>query len=287
MTIKRLKKVPVRSSEIVDYEEETLQLPNELLESPEDVVDDSDENAPTSDEEKTAHKRLSLYVENFKFFTKELNIGIGECETQAGGNPGYLSRLKKQKGAPLPSAEFLLKTAEIFGQPIDTLLTVKFTKTSPTERKVVGFIYELIKKTKNDQLTWERQPVDTLSQVDYNGNVVHPLMTDGDGPEPIYYTKAMRGPAHVTGDFYKLEVSHGESFYITKIEYDLIPGEKAFEFYYDTIGASPNLLCCGTSKADEHLFYDALGYLYGAVARDCKHFKLTAAANAAIDKLMK
>lgn len=148
----------------------------------------------------------SVCLENIDYLLAQKGIKLGALETDSGNRPGYLSRMKSGKSTSDPSIEFLMIASEQLEVPLDMLVSSKVSELTPTEEFILNFLKKVINDTKEDKLTWERELVAELENLEiYTDNqgyssVSHPLYSvheerteDNYNEYPVYESLFFKG----------------------------------------------------------------------------------------------
>jgi len=241
-----------------------------------------------------------LMFENIYYLLEKTDKKIGEFETAAGVSPGYISRtLKDEKSKP--GIEFIFNAARELGLSVDTLVSVRFSELTPTEKYLMQFIDKLKKDTASDKLAWDRETENELNYMDpdMNGYVDHSLFSletfyeKGETDYPDEVTRVVMvsdtfgANTYIDGDCFNLKMKNGAILYLMKISksaYSVKDAEvRAKEIWIHLPGSAPKFLC---STAKKSPFKEMVEDLYFVVSEFAKHPKIAEDIREVIDAYM-
>ena len=241
-----------------------------------------------------------LMLDNIYYRLQELDMKIGELEAEADVSPGYISRTSKDENSR-PGIDFVIKAAHALQVSVDTLLNVRLSELTPTEKYLFKFLEKLKRYTSEDKLAWNRESASTLNQigVDDHGNVEHILFSletffeEGESEYPDKITRVVMNShtfgfnTYIEGDCFDLEMKNRASLYlmnISKNAYNLHePEVKAKEIWIHIPRGEPKFIC-GTAKNSP--FSNIVEDLYSIVAEFSKHPKIPEDLRFVIDAFM-
>lgn len=116
--------------------------------------------------------------DNIRELMKKCDIRIGQIETEAHCQPGYMSRLDKPTSNTDPSVEFLVTAAKVLGTNLEILVNGNLAAMTPTEEYLMSLMENLINDTKADKVCWEKETEQKLAHIDFDfrdGSTSHPL----------------------------------------------------------------------------------------------------------------
>lgn len=95
------------------------------------------------------------FIDNVLFLARtEHDMGIGEFEDELDVSRGYFSRLSKNNN--LPSLHTVTNVANILDMSIDTLLYMPIMDLTKDEKRLIGFVESMIRRTQEGKLVWDR-----------------------------------------------------------------------------------------------------------------------------------
>ena len=227
-------------------------------------------------------------------FEVHKEVKIGELETYAGVNAGYLSRLNKDPNAK-PSIDFVVKVAEKFHVSVDTLVGVEMNQMTPTERYILAFLEKLLRDTEAEKLNWGFENVSFLNSIvvdDYNRSP-HPFFAPSEGvtivgPGPrmrcMFYSQAYGDQTIIAGDCYHLHMNNGVSLFLANVAKKAgkqpEPGTEVKEIWMKT-----QIPCFISGSKNPH-FTSVIDNLYNAITLYFKRPRLGTDYRTAIDAFM-
>lgn len=144
------------------------------------------------------------FIANLDYLLANSDKKLGALETESGNNPGYISRMKSGKSPSDPSIEFLMTVSDELNVPLEMLVGSNLTELSATEKFILNFLRKVKDDTLNDTLTWSRETVAELENMDveydYQGNPY--------SPHPLYDFREKR-----TEDDYFAYLEYSSLFY--------------------------------------------------------------------------
>ena len=96
-----------------------------------------------------------IFYGNIEYLLRKQKKKIGELESETGVSTGYISRASKDTSAK-PGIDFVIKTADVLGVSIDSLLCEEMYKMNETEAYINRFISKVIDDTKHEKAAWQR-----------------------------------------------------------------------------------------------------------------------------------
>lgn len=241
-----------------------------------------------------------LMFENISYLLQETGIKIGELEAEAGVSPGYISRSTKDEKSK-PGIDFIIGAAHALNISVDTLISVRFSELTPTEKYLVEFLEKLKRDTADDKLTWNKELADKLNRMeaDINGNTEHPLfsmetffeMKESGYPEEvtrvIIVSDTFGCNTAIAGDCFNLEMKNGARLYImnlSKSAYNIRESDvMAKEIWVHMPQSIPKFMC---STAKNSPLADLVEDLYFVVAEFSKCPKIAEDILHVIDAFM-
>lgn len=113
---------------------------------------------------------------NIRAAMKDKGIKIGQLESDAQVQPGYLSRIEKNPGKTTPSLEFVYTASKELDTSIDFLVDGHYDSLTDTEKYVLGFMKKMEDETNQDRLYWNIDLADKiLSVFDPNSPEIYPF----------------------------------------------------------------------------------------------------------------
>ena len=242
-----------------------------------------------------------ILLKNIRELLKHSKVKLGQIEKEAGCQPGYMSRLEKEGNTTDPSVEFVVTAAMLFDISIDALINSEIKDVTPTEEYVLTFLKSLTEDTREDQITWARETIDTIeSTFHYTedpDDLQHPLFNwvdddyDGDGRtihRYEYMTAFYRGTdAMITGNSYHATLPGSNSdIYLMSCrrtvgdEFDA-EIKNYFEMYL-VKGPDVIPLCCSSATSEPVAM--SINELYKEIERSSAHVHINKNARDAIDK---
>ena len=242
-----------------------------------------------------------VMFENIAYLLKKNDKKIGELESEAGVSAGYISRTSKDEKTK-PGIEFIMNVADSLGVSVDTLLKVRLSDLTPTEQYIISFVEKLIRDTKNDKLSWNRESADSLNSLacDINGNPQHTLFEyksvmwpgETEYPEehegPIFESRTFGDQTYIHGDCFNLRLKNDTRLYLMNISKPVYRvndrSALAKEIWMSSPGGVTQFMC--SNKGDGTL-PRLVDELYDAVMEDSNHPKVNSSLQYAIDAFMK
>lgn len=235
----------------------------------------------------------SIMFNNINFLIKEKGKKIGEVEKEAGVSPGYISRASKDENS-MPGLEFVIKVAHILQFSIDTLISVRLDKFTPTERYIISFLDKMISDTKQDKIDWNKEDMWHLREGlehDVNGKCKHPLIKYVNIFEPrsavevegdIFESKTFGLDTVISGDCFNMSMNERMILYIMNIA--CAPtDEAAIEITIKAPGIEPTYIA---STEDIGEIGNRVNELYKIISESMKHIKINENIKNAINDYM-
>lgn len=241
-----------------------------------------------------------ILFDNIAYLLKEQGLKIRELETAAGVSTGYISRAGKD-GGPTPGIEFIANAAHKLGVSIDTLISVRLSDLTATERYILAFLQKLERDTNADKLSWERESAESLRNVstDQNGFADNPLFdfrifseqTGWESVEELRETRMISRSfdvhTYAADDCYNLRLKNGARLYLMSIcragAQSNDERNSAIEVWMVGARSETQYLCSNNSMPFD-LIVDSL---YTSVKENSKHPKVKDEIKQAIDAFMK
>lgn len=243
-------------------------------------------------------------LENIDYLLAQKDIKLGALETDSGNRPGYLSRMKSGKSTSDPSIEFLMTASEKLEVPLDMLVSSKVSELTPTEEFILNFLKKVIHDTKEDKLTWERESVAELENLEiYTNNqgyseVSHPLYSvheerteDNYSEYPVYESLFFKscGVKPCNNCYHARLVPTDQWLYIMECEKIACREERFFEFYlvsYDRFGNAITKKICNTLDVSSPI-RATINSLIKLIVVSLSHVHIEDTVKDAIDAYMK
>lgn len=128
------------------------------------------------EQNKNAIINVELLCGNIRAAMKEKGIKIGQLESDAQVQPGYLSRIEKNPGKTTPSLEFVYTASKELDTSIDFLVDGHYDSLTDTEKYVLRFMKKMEDETNQDRLYWNIDLADKIISVfDPNSPEIYPF----------------------------------------------------------------------------------------------------------------
>ena len=244
----------------------------------------------------------SIFFSNINYLLQAQNKRTGKFETDAGVNPGYISRVSKDTTTK-PGIEFVMRAAELLGVSIDTILKIDLSALNPTEEYFLNFLDKLKKNTDERKIDWQLETADYLNRFtpDDDSFLNHPLLSEEE-----FYVPAEEGPAvledhiifkshtyecrtSIKSPCYNFRLKNGIKFYIMNIELawgtqEEIDNSQIFEVWmYDPETGSSQYI---TNSSKESSLGVLVESLYASIKEYFKMPKIAEPITKAIDAFM-
>lgn len=209
-------------------------------------------------------------LNNIDYLLEKQDKKVGQLESEAHVRVGYMSRIKRTGRSTEPSLQFVTSAAKMFNVTVDELLYAKMREGSETENYLIQFINKLIKDTREEKLSWNKESEDDLRNMstDSNGDVEHPLFSfesfsetvESDYPEEVsrvvFKSNSFGVRSAIDGDCFNLRLKNGSYLYIMSCS-------KSFYYLDDPDAHSKELWMYVPSQKAEYLCSNANGELLG------------------------
>ncbi|WP_027396018.1 hypothetical protein [Anaerovibrio lipolyticus] len=241
----------------------------------------------------------SIFFSNINYLLQVQNKRTGKFETDAGVNPGYISRVSKETTTK-PGIEFVMRAAELLGVSIDTILKIDLSALNPTEEYFSSFLEKLKKDTDDRKIDWQLETADYLNRLepDRMGRVNHPLLSEEEFYVPaeeglvnrvIFKSRTYECRTDIKGPCYNFRLKNGITFYIMSIELSWgnlveIDNSQIFEVWmYNPENGSSQYI---TNSAKESSLGVLVESLYASIKEYFKMPKIAEPITKAIDAFM-
>ena len=235
------------------------------------------------------------FLQNVSFLLEaHKEVKIGELETYAGVNAGYLARLNKDEKAK-PSIDFIVKVAEKFQVSVDALVGLEMNQMTPTERYMYAFLEKLLRDTEEEKLNWGFENASFLNNlvVDDFKRSPHPFFAPAEGVAIVgasprmrcmFYSRTYGEETIVAGDCYYIHISNNATMFLANVA-KKAGKQPEPETSVKEVWMKTQAPCFIASNKNSH-FADIIDNLFNAIAHHFKHPRLGADYRSAIDNYM-
>ena len=245
-----------------------------------------------------------IFLNNIAYLTDKNGIKIGDIEKSANVSAGYISRLRKDENKVSPSIDVISSFAESLNVSIDSFINIDFSKETPTEEFIRGFLSKLIKDSVNFLAKWQIEPIENYAEsshvMDKDSLESKPLcevkeINEDSGcefPNKCYYTeytsKFHPKQRVVATSVLKLVIGHNTTIFLVQSLFntssDPIP-QTDIELYLINRN-EVNSLCNAINDSGATLFSTQLNELYNSAINVTQHIQISNTTKGLIERYL-